>query len=109
MVARASHNYADQLAEDLGVGRATPLEKLAITRVVNNWLMVGALEARACGLGVASRERGRVERCLSQTERRLTQEVRAIAFLRGVSAEVVNRLPVATTAVPPPAPPSPSG
>jgi hypothetical protein len=51
VVARATHNYADQLADDLGIGRANALEKLAITRVVNNWLMVGVLEAKECGLG----------------------------------------------------------
>ncbi len=102
VVGRAAHAYADQLADDLGVGRATALEKLAITRVVSNWLMVGALEAKACGFGVASRERGRVERCLTQAERRLTQAVRALAFLRGVSAaDLVARLPLATATVTP--------
>jgi hypothetical protein len=101
VVGRAAHAYADQLADDLGMGRATALEKLAITRVVSNWLMVGALEAKACGFGVASKERGRVERCLTLAERRLTQAVRALAFLRGVSAaELVARLPLATVTVP---------
>lgn len=99
VVARAAHNYADHLAEDLGAGQANPLEKLAVTRVVNNWLMVGTLEAKASGLRESTRERGRVERCLSQAEKRLMQAVRMLAFLRQVSvAQLVSRLP--------PAPPS---
>ncbi len=101
VVARATHHHADQLAEDLGGGHATALEKLAITRVVNNWLMVGLLEVKACGWRAESKERGRVERCLSQAERRLMQAVKALAFLRGVAVtEVVARLPLATATVP---------
>lgn len=102
VVVSATLNFADQLAQDLGFGQANTLEQLAITRVVNNWLMVGTLEAKACGLPVSSKERGRVERCLSQADRRLMQAVKALSFLRGVkAAEIVARLPHASTIVVP--------
>lgn len=102
VVASATLNFADRLTEDLGFGQANTLEQLAITRVVNNWLMVGTLEAKACGLPLSSKERGRVERCLSQADRRLMQAVKALSFLRGVkAAEIVARLPHASTIVAP--------
>jgi hypothetical protein len=101
VVARATHNHAEQLAGDLGGASATALEKLAITRIVNNWLMVGVLEVKACGWRSGTRERALAERCLTQAERRLLQAVKMLAFLRGVSAaQVLTRLPLATTTVP---------
>lgn len=99
--AQASHQFADHLAADLGWENATALEKLAITRVVNNWLMVGALEAKACGLAAGSRERGRVEKCLTQAERRLAHSLKALAFVQGAKAPpAVPRLPLASDSVP---------
>jgi hypothetical protein len=99
--AKASHSFADHLAADLGWERATALEKLAITRVVNNWLMVGALEAKAGGLAAGGRERGRVERSLAQAERRLAQSLKMLAFFQGEpTLPSVPRLPLASATVP---------
>lgn len=93
VVARATHNRADQMADELGYREANVLERLAITRVVHNWLMVGAVEARACGRTPLSKERAQIERCLTQAERRLTQAVKTLAFLRSVPpAEVADQL-----------------
>lgn len=99
VVARATHNRADQLAADLGFQTANALERLAITRVVHNWLTVGVLEAKACGHKPFTRERAQAERCLSQAERRLMQAIKALAFLRQVLAgAVVGQLPLAVEA-----------
>jgi hypothetical protein len=96
VVALATKNRADQLADDLGHRSANVLERLAIIRVVHNWLAVGVLEARACGWKPFTRERVQVERCLSQAERRLMQAIKALAFLRKVSPDVLlGQLPVA--------------
>lgn len=99
--AQASHSFADHLAADLGWEAATALEKLAITRVVNNWLMVGALEAKASGLAAGGRERGRVEVCLTQAERRLAHSLKTLAFVQGEpTPPAVPRLPLATATAP---------
>jgi hypothetical protein len=110
VVARATHAEATALAADLGWDGANALERLAITRVVNNWLMVGVLEVRACGWKPLTRERTQVERCLSQAERRLIQAVKALAFLRQVPmTAVTGRLPVAVATIPAPSPARPAG
>lgn len=95
-VAAATNSHADHLADDLGYQSANVLERLAITRVVHNWLMVGVLEVKACGYKPLTRERAQIERCLSQAERRLMQAIKALAFLRRVPAgAIVGQLPVA--------------
>ena len=104
VVARATHNRADQLRDELGFRDANALERLAIARVVHNWLMVGVLEAKACGWKPHAKEHAQVQRCLSQAERRLLQAVKALAFLRRCHpADVAARLPAAVATVPTPA------
>ena len=39
------------LQQELGYEGANTLEKIAITRIVHNWLAVAALDARACQTG----------------------------------------------------------
>lgn len=96
VVARATHNRADQLRDDLGFQSANVLEQIAITRVVHNWLTAGVLESKACGWKPFTKERAQVERCLSQAERRLMQAVKALAFLRRLpAAAILGQLPVA--------------
>jgi hypothetical protein len=96
VVARATHNQADQLRDELCYQSANVLERIAITRVVHNWLMVGVLEVKACSWRPHTKERAQVERCLSQAERRLMQAIKALAFLRQVPAgAIVGRLPIA--------------
>jgi hypothetical protein len=96
VVARATHNRADQLRDELGYQSANVLERIAITRVVHNWLTVGILEVKACAWKPHTKERAQVERCLSQAERRLIQAIKALAFLRQVPASaIVGQLPVA--------------
>lgn len=54
VVARATHARAALLTQELGFETANVLEKVAITRVVHNWLAVAALEARACQSAVGN-------------------------------------------------------
>ena len=99
LVARATHRYADRMAEGLGWAAADALQRLAIYRVVNNWLAVGVLEARANRFDPQHASRGPIERALSQAERRLMQAVRMLAVLRCVKpAEVFAALPAAGAA-----------
>lgn len=86
LVARATHARAKLLREELGYDTANALEKVAVTRVVHNWLAVAALDAKACQLSVGSRERANTEKGLAQAERRLMQAVKTLAFLRDYSA-----------------------
>ena len=58
------------------------LEQIAITRIVNNWLMVGMLEATASRIPMGSKERMHTEKCVTQAERRLTGAIKTLAFLR---------------------------
>lgn len=83
VVARATHARAALLSRELGFETANALEKVAVTRVVHNWLAVAAMEARACQSAVGSRERTNAEKGLTQAERRLMQAVKTLAFLRG--------------------------
>lgn len=48
VVAHATHARMKLMREELGFEQANMLEKIAITRIVHNWLAVSALEARAC-------------------------------------------------------------
>jgi hypothetical protein len=101
VVAAATFAHAQRMADDLGWQRATAVERLAIVRVVNNWLMVGILEVKACGLAAGSRERGRVEKALTQADRRLAHSLKALAFVQGKKTPpAVPRLPLASTTVP---------
>lgn len=82
VVARTTHARAKALRQDLGYETANTLERVAITRVVHGWLAVAALEAKACQLPVGSRERANAEKAVTQADRRLTQAVKTLAFLR---------------------------
>ena len=102
VVARATHNRADQLRDELGFQEANALERLAIARVLHNWLMVGVLEVKARWWKPHAKEHAQVQRCLSQAERRLMQAVEALAFLRRCHpADVAARLPAAVATVRP--------
>jgi hypothetical protein len=95
VVRRAVWRQFKELNADLGWGGATPLEQLAISRVVHGWLTVNALEAKACAWPPHGRERQAVERALTQAERRYTQALRALAYLRRVPvAELAARVAV---------------
>lgn len=97
VVARATHARAKALRQDLGYETANTLERVAITRVVHGWLAVAALEAKSCQLAVGSRERATAEKAVTQADRRLTQAVKTLAFLRNCSvAALVARLGKAT-------------
>jgi hypothetical protein len=85
VVARATHARVKLLREELGFVTANMLEKIAITRIVHNWLAVAALDAKACQQAVGSRERANAEKSLAQAERRLMQAVKTLAFLRDCS------------------------
>lgn len=85
IVARATHSRVKMLQDELGFTNASLLEKLAITRIVHNWLAVAALEAKCCQTAFQSRERTNAEKSLSQAERRLMQAIKTLAFLRECS------------------------
>ena len=89
VVASATHARVVMLQNELGFGTANMLEKLAITRIVHNWLTVAALDVRACQTPFQSRERANVEKSLVQAERRLMQAIKTLAFLRECSAAAV--------------------
>ena len=89
VVASATHARVVMLQNELGFGTANMLEKLAITRIVHNWLSVAALDVRACQTPFQSRERTNVEKSLGQAERRLMQAIKTLAFLRECSAAVL--------------------
>jgi hypothetical protein len=60
---------------------------MAIYRVVNCWLAVGVLEAKAGRWQPHTRERLAVERCLVPADRRLTAAVKLLATVRRVPVE----------------------
>ena len=98
VVARTTHERVRLMREELGFEKANTLERIAITRIVHNWLAVAALDAKACQFAAGSRERANVERSLSQAERRLMQAVKTLAFLRDCSvAALMTRIGEATT------------
>lgn len=101
VVAQTTYYRATMLQEELGFDRANLLEKIAITRIVHNWLAVAALEVRACQTPVGSRERGNIEKSLTQAERRLMQAVKALAFLRDCSVAALSALVGEVTTVEP--------
>lgn len=80
------YKKVDTLLGELGWGAAGFLERVAITRIVNNWLAVHTLEAKANEWPPHARERAAAERCLSMAERRLFQSVKNLALLRGIAA-----------------------
>ena len=93
VVASATHARVVMLQNELGFATANMLEKLAITRIVHNWLAVAALDVRACQTLFQSRERANVEKSLGQAERRLMQAIKTLAFLRECSvALLVSRI-----------------
>ena len=81
VVGRVTHARATMLQEELGFIEANLLEKIAITRIVHNWLAVAALEAKCCQTPLQSRDRTNAEKSLSQAERRLMQAIKTLAFL----------------------------
>lgn len=83
-VHRATHRHANAVRDGLGWSGAVALPRLAIVRVVNNWLAVGVLEAKANRVDPGHPSRAVIERTLSQADRRLMQAVRTLAVLRGV-------------------------
>ena len=87
LVARATHAKATALADDLGYQTASPLERMAIYRVMNCWLAVSVLEAHACKWQPRAKERLTVERCLALADRRLTAAVKLLATVRRVPVE----------------------
>ncbi len=89
VVVRTTHARVAMLQDELGFATANMLEKLAITRIVHNWLAVAALDVRACQTPHQSRERANVEKSLGQAERRLMQAIKTLAFLRECSAAVL--------------------
>ena len=82
IVARATHSRVKMLQDELGFTNANLLEKLAITRIVHNWLAVAALEAKCCQTEFQSCERTYAEKSLAQAERRFMQAIKTLAFLR---------------------------
>ncbi len=97
VVATATHARVVMLQNELGFGTANMLEKLAITRIVHNWLAVAALDVRACQTPFQSRERTNVEKSLGQAERRLMSVIKTLAFLQECSAAaVMSRIGSAT-------------
>ncbi len=99
VAALAINDHSFDTARRLGWDGAGTLERMAITRMVHNWLAVAALEGRASELDPAGRSRSAVERCLSQAERRLAQAVRLLATLRRVPpAEVLGAAAAAPSA-----------
>ena len=89
LVARATHRYANIMRDGMGWEGADALQRVAILRVVNNWLAVGVLEARANRFDPQHASRAPIERALTQADRRLLQAVRVLAALRGVKPAVV--------------------
>ncbi len=83
VVARTTHARVAMLQEELGFAEASVLERLAITRILHNWLAVAALDVRACQASFHGRERANVEKSLALAERRLMQAIKTLAFLRG--------------------------
>ena len=94
LVARATHRFATSMRDGLGWEAADALQRVAILRVVNNWLAVGVLEARANRFDPQHASRAPIERALTQADRRLMQAVRMLATLRGLKpVEVLATLP----------------
>jgi hypothetical protein len=94
LVRRSTHRFADAMQEGLGWAKADALQRIAILRVVNNWLAVGVLEAKANRINPELASRTPIERALTNAERRLMQAVRMLAVLRGVRpAELLAVLP----------------
>jgi|GEM_PF-1598215 len=83
VVGRTTHARVTMLHDELDFASASMLEKIAITRIVHNWLAVAALEAKCCQTPFHSRDRTNAEKSLSQAERRLMQAIKTLAFLRG--------------------------
>jgi len=84
VVSQATQEHAEQLCRELGFRTCGVLERLGITRIVNNWLVLGMLEARANRFRPGSRERVAFEKTLSQAERRFHLAIRNLAFIRNV-------------------------
>jgi hypothetical protein len=93
VVQRATHRHATAMRDGLGWEAADALQRLAIVRVVNNWLAVGVLEAKANRIEPGHQSRAAIEKVLSQADRRLMQAVRTLAILRGIKPnEVLARV-----------------
>jgi len=99
VVGRATHARVALLQDELGFAEANVLERLAITRIVHNWLAVAALDVRACQTPYQGRERANVEKSLAQAERRLMQAIKTLAFLRECTVSALTaRIGIATSA-----------
>ena len=97
VVARTTHARVAMLQDELGFATANMLEKLAITRIVHNWLAVAAPDVRTCQTPYQSRERANVEKSLALAERRLMQAIKTLAFLRECSvATVISQIDCTT-------------
>ena len=94
LVARATQRFADAMQDGLGWATADALQRVAILRVVNNWLAVGVLEAKANRFNPEQTPRVLIEKALTQADRRLMQAVRVLAALRGVKpAAIMTSIP----------------
>ena len=65
LVRRATHRFADAMQEGLGWATADALQRLAILRIVNNWLAVGVLEAKANRINPEHSSRTPIEKALT--------------------------------------------
>ena len=94
LVSRATHRYANSMRDGLGWEAADALQRVAILRVVNNWLAVGVLEAKANRFDPQQASRATIEKALTQADRRLMQAFKMRATLRGLKpVEVLATLP----------------
>jgi hypothetical protein len=79
------YNKVGAPADELGWAEGGVPERIAVTRVINNWVAVHTPEAKANGWPPQARERAAAERTLNMAERRLFQSVKTLALLRAVA------------------------
>jgi len=77
---------------------ASAFKKLAITRIIHNWLHVSVLEVRVMQQSLTSPHRERIERQLTLAEKRLMQCLKTLAFLSHVSIDAISRTLCSSTA-----------
>ena len=79
------------MREEFGFEKAPAFQKLAITRIIHNWLHVSVLEVRLMQHSINSPHRDRIERQLTQAEKRLMQCLKTFAFLSYLSVDAVSK------------------
>jgi hypothetical protein len=91
VIRESTHAKIRSMQKEFGYAEASAFKKLAITRIIHNWLHVSVLEVRVMQQSPTSPNRERIERQVTLAEKRLMQCLKTLAFLSNISIEAITR------------------